>query len=90
MENDFSFPKDIYAKYLATINSVKFTPREIDIIAFISSGRSGKKTASFFSISPKTVENHTHNIMIKLQCNSRESIIDFIEKSLIPRDFFFF
>lgn len=76
-----NYLKDIYDKHLAFINDIKFTRREIDIIAFICSGRSGKKTASFLSISPKTVENHIHNIMEKLGCNSREAIIDFIEKT---------
>jgi len=37
--------------------------------------------ASLLSISPKTVEAHTRNIMLKLGCNSRESIIDFVEKA---------
>ena len=70
-----------YIEHLKIINGVKLTNREIDIIAFFVCGRSAKKIASFFSISPKTVENHTHNIMLKFGCNSRESIIDFVEKS---------
>ncbi|HQS84306.1 MAG TPA: tetratricopeptide repeat protein [Alphaproteobacteria bacterium] len=71
----------LYLESLTLINDVKFTRREIDILAFFVSGRSAKKAASFFSIAPKTIENHTHNIMLKLGCNSRETIIDFIEKS---------
>jgi DNA-binding CsgD family transcriptional regulator len=78
---EFNFPEVIYKEHLKEIQGIKFTTREIEIIAFILSGRSGKKTASFFSISPKTVENYTHNIKEKLRCNSREGIIDFIEKS---------
>lgn len=77
-----SFIQNIYSKHLETINGVKLTRREVDIISFFICGRSAKKFASFFFISPKTVENHTHNIMLKLGCNSRESIIDFIEKSI--------
>jgi tetratricopeptide (TPR) repeat protein/DNA-binding CsgD family transcriptional regulator len=76
-----NFLQDIYLQHLKTINGVIFTLREVDIIAFFISGRGVKKVAYFFSISPKTVENHTHNIMLKLGCNSRERIIDFIEKS---------
>jgi tetratricopeptide (TPR) repeat protein/DNA-binding CsgD family transcriptional regulator len=64
-----------------SINGIKFTPREIDILACILSGRTAKKIASFLSLSPKTVENYIHNISIKLECNSRESIIDFLEAS---------
>lgn len=73
--------QDVYSESLQTISGIKLTCREIDIIAFFVCGRSAKKIASFFSIAPKTVENHTHNIMLKLGCHSREAIIDFIEKS---------
>lgn len=76
-----SFLTDNFLAQLKIINGIKFTHREVDIIAFLICGRAVKKIASFFSIAPKTVENHTHNIMVKLGCNSRESIIDFIEKS---------
>ena len=76
-----SLPIEFYAAHLKIINNVKFRRREIDVIAFMLNGRSGKKTASFLSLSPKTIENYTQNIMVKLECNSRESIIDFIEKS---------
>ncbi len=73
--------EDVYTKNLTTIAGIKFTRREIDIIAFLIRGRSAKKIGAFFSLSPKTVENYTRNIMIKLECNSKESIIDFIEQS---------
>jgi DNA-binding CsgD family transcriptional regulator len=79
--NEYDFFQDIYSCYLKNINGVKFTRREIDIIAFLISGRSAKKIGSFLSLSPKTVANYTHNIMVKLGCNSRQGIIDFIEKS---------
>lgn len=66
---------------LEKINGIKFTFREIDILAFMLHGKSTKKIASCLSISPRTVENHVRNIMGKVECNSREAIIDFIEKS---------
>jgi tetratricopeptide (TPR) repeat protein/DNA-binding CsgD family transcriptional regulator len=77
----FSLPVEFYEAHLRTINTVKFRRREIDIVAFMLHGRSGKKTAAFLSLSPKTIENYTHNIMLRLECNSREAIIDFVEKS---------
>ncbi len=76
-----NIPQWIYLNYLKTINGVKFTRREIDVIACILSGKASKIIATFLSIAPKTVEAHTHNIMLKLECNSREGIIEFIEKS---------
>ena len=66
---------------IKTINGVRFTDREIDIIACLLSRKAYKKIASILAISPKTVEMHIHNIMLRLGCNSRENIIDFIEKS---------
>ncbi|MBY0501788.1 MAG: tetratricopeptide repeat protein [Alphaproteobacteria bacterium] len=74
-------PQDIYAEYLENVNNIKFTRREIDTIAYLLSGRSAKTISSFLSIAPKTIETHMRNIMLKLECNSRDGIIDFIEKS---------
>src|SRR5690606_498854 len=67
-------------KDLEKINGVKFTYREIDVLAFMIHGKSTKKIASLLFISPRTVENHVRNIMMKIECNSREAIIDFVEK----------
>lgn len=66
---------------LEAIGGLEFTHREIDIVACILSGKTAKKIAAFLSISPKTVENHIRNIMLKLGCRTQENIIDFIEKS---------
>jgi len=63
------------------INGIRFTPREFDIISFILNGRTAKKISSLLSLSPKTVENYTRNIMGKVGCSSQEGIRDFIEKS---------
>ncbi|MBL0941731.1 MAG: tetratricopeptide repeat protein [Alphaproteobacteria bacterium] len=79
--NKITFPPDIPIKTLTTINGLKFTAREIDIIACLISGRSSKAIGTFLAIEEKTVETHKYNIMRKLECNSRESIRDFIEKS---------
>lgn len=76
-----SLPIEFYEAHLKTINTIKFRRREMDIVAFMLNGRANKKIASFLSLSLKTVENYTHNLMTRLECNSRESIIDFIEKS---------
>lgn len=72
---------EIYVAHLTTIGGIPFTNREIDVLACILSGRSAKKIASFLSIASKTVESHIRNIMLKLECNSQESIIDFVEKT---------
>jgi Tfp pilus assembly protein PilF len=80
--NEVNLFQDIYYYgLLETICGVRFTPREIDVIACLLSGRATKSVADFLSIEEKTVETHKHNIMRKLECNSKEGIRGFIEKS---------
>ncbi len=79
--NQILLPHFIYSQYLCVIKNIKFTRKEVDIIAYLLSGRSAKSIGYFLSISHKTVETHTRNVMKKLGCNSREAIINFIEKS---------
>lgn len=76
------FLDQTYIKYLHTLNDVKFSLREIDIIACLLNGRTPKGIASFLSVSPRTVETHIRNIMLKTDCHSREGIINFIEKKV--------
>ena len=64
---------------LLKINNIEFTQREIDVITCIMHNRGEKKIAEILGISAKTVSTHIHNIMRKIQCGSREYIIDFIE-----------
>lgn len=73
--------EEIYNQYLQEISGIKFTFREIDIIACILNNRSDKKIAQFLSIAPRTVGTHVHNIINKLGGISKDSIIDFVEKS---------
>ncbi|HQS84548.1 MAG: hypothetical protein B7Y25_06565 [Alphaproteobacteria bacterium 16-39-46] len=75
------FPHDFYLKHLSQLKNIHFTAREIDVMACIMSARRTSKIASFLSINPRTVETHIRNIMLKLECNSQEGIIDFIETS---------
>ncbi|RZI46212.1 tetratricopeptide repeat protein [Candidatus Finniella inopinata] len=63
------------------IEGIKFTNREVDIIACIVNVRGSSKMASLLSISPRTCETHILNIMRKISCNSREGIVDFVEKT---------
>ncbi|MBX9621548.1 MAG: LuxR C-terminal-related transcriptional regulator, partial [Alphaproteobacteria bacterium] len=74
-------PQDLYNAHLKEVNSIKFTRREIDTIAYLLSGKSAKTIATSLGVSPKTVESHVHNIMAKIESNSRDGIINFIEQS---------
>lgn len=73
--------KKIYEEFLSQIKGIKFTLREIDTIACILHSRSDKKIASILNISPRTVGTHSYNVMIKIGCNSKDQIIDFIENA---------
>jgi len=73
--------QELYSNYLHEIGGIKFTFKEVNIIACLLHNRGNKKIAYLLSISPKTVESHIHNIMLKLGNNSREYIIDLVEKS---------
>lgn len=66
---------------LKSIGEVNVTSREVDIISCIVNNRRDKKIASLLFISPNTVRSHARNIMQKLGCNSRETVIDLIEKT---------
>ena len=91
-EEALIFPQEIYSAHLMIINDIKLSKREIDIISCILNGRSAKGIAHFLSISPKTVESHTYNVMKKLDCSSRESLISIMEKSdkiLILKRYYF-
>ncbi len=81
LEISLNKKKDLYENYLSKIGDIKFTFREVDVVACVMHNRGEKKIASLLQISPRTVGTHLHNIMLKLGQNSRESVIDFIEKS---------
>jgi len=83
MQNNafFFFPHTIYLSHLTVINGIHFTPREIDVIACLLHARGTSKIASLLNIASTTVITHIQNVMEKLKCNSREDIIDFMERS---------
>ncbi len=79
--NNLFFLQDLYTDHLATIEGIHFTHREIDIMACLLHVRGTSKISSLLVVSSHTVVTHVRNIMSKLECSSREEIIDFIEKS---------
>lgn len=85
-ENEILWPQEIYAKHLLVINNIRFTSREIDVIACIMHGKNIKGVANFLSnddkqVETRTIETHISNIKRKIGTNAREGIINFIEKS---------
>ena len=72
---------------LKTIGDKSFTPREIDVVSCVLSGKGEKAIASILSISPRGVESHTRNIRQKIGCVGRDGIIEFVEKNHKVEDF---
>ncbi len=73
--------EQLYSSHLQEIGGVKFTAREVDVIACILHNRGEKKIAAILSIAHRTISSHIRNIMGKLSCSSRDTIIDIVEKS---------
>ena len=87
MQNhDLFFPEEFYIEKLLIVDGVRFTQRELDIIACVLNGKGAKNIACFFthngrSLSVKSVETHVLNIRRKIGGNSKDSIINFFEKA---------
>ncbi|WP_341758604.1 NB-ARC domain-containing protein [Candidatus Tisiphia endosymbiont of Ditula angustiorana] len=79
-------PQEMYEKHLLVINNIRFTSREMDVIACIMHGKNIKGVANFLSnedkqVETRTIESHISNIKRKIGTNAREGIINFMEKS---------
>ncbi|OVE80421.1 hypothetical protein BVY01_00385 [bacterium I07] len=58
-------------------DSVKLTPRELDVINLVAEGLSNKEIASRLFIETQTVKNHIHNILDKLQLHNRFETVQY-------------
>ena len=67
-------------------NSVKLTPREVEVINKIADGLSNKEIAEQLYIEEQTVKNHVHNILDKLQLHNRLEAVQYArEKKLLNK-----
>jgi DNA-binding CsgD family transcriptional regulator len=48
--------------------------REAEIARQVAAGRTSREIASALSLSPRTVEMHVHNVLVKLDCRTRVDI----------------
>ena len=53
----------------------KLTPREIEVLQLIAKGYTNSQAADILCISVRTVEFHRHNLMNKLNMNSRAELV---------------
>ena len=80
---DSHLPLKFYPPHLLKIAEKEFTPREIDVIACITSGQTDKRIASLLGITEKGVGSHKTNIFRNLNCkqNPKAILTNFIETS---------
>lgn len=57
-------------------NNIKVTNREKEVLFFLSKGRTAKSVARALNISPRTVRCHIEHIKTKLNCHTKEELID--------------
>lgn len=55
--------------------SPKFTPREIQVINYIASGKTSSEVSDILSISENTVNFHMKRILTKLDCHTRTQAV---------------
>ena len=63
-----------------TINGVKFSVREIEVIQLLRQGKTYKEIGRDVNISPRTVESHVRNAITKAQCRSFDELCALIEQ----------
>lgn len=61
-------------------NNHKLTPRELDVLQLLATGKTNKEIASQLFISQRTVDRHVSNIFAKLNISSRSAATAFAHK----------
>lgn len=61
------------------------TEREEEVLYQLSLGHSVKKIADTLFISPGTVQSHVKRVYRKLDCHSRQEVIDLVDKEMLKR-----
>jgi DNA-binding NarL/FixJ family response regulator len=59
------------------VKSLELTPRELQVVSLIADGLSNKQIARRLSLSLYTVKNHVHNVVEKLQVESRFKAVEY-------------
>ncbi|MBN2415506.1 response regulator transcription factor [bacterium] len=68
------------------INSVKLSPRELEVINLIAEGMPNKEIGLRLFIETQTVKNHIHNILDKLQLHNRFEAVQYArERNLLSK-----
>ncbi len=57
----------------AATSPAGLTPREIEVIRLLASGKSNREIAQALTLSPKTIARHLSNIFFKTGCGTRSA-----------------
>ncbi|PCJ22577.1 MAG: hypothetical protein COA94_08985 [Rickettsiales bacterium] len=72
---------EFYDQKLSHINDIRFTYREMDVLACLVNKLEEEEISLLLSIASQTIKTYIRNIRIKIGNNSRISILRFVEKS---------
>ena len=53
------------------IPAVRLTRRETEVVRMVAVGRTNREIARELFLSPRTIDMHVQNILVKLDCRSR-------------------
>jgi DNA-binding NarL/FixJ family response regulator len=63
--------------------AARLTERELDILRLVVEGLTSRQIAARLVVSPRTVENHVHHLLTKLEQPNRATLVRFaIEQGL--------
>lgn len=62
---------------LRSLDLVRLTPRELEVLRLVDGGLTNKEIAAALSIELQTVKNHVHNLLDKLQLDGRRDAARF-------------
>nr|WP_051054481.1 response regulator transcription factor [Frankia sp. QA3] len=65
------------ARDAATPSTPRLTPREIEVLRLVAKGLSARDAAQRLGVSHRTVQNHVHNVLGKLQLRNRVELARF-------------
>lgn len=69
-------PSGAFQRNDAAIRSLGMTPREVEVLELMTSGRSNEEIAAHLSISLHTVKTHVSSILSKMDATRRTQAID--------------
>lgn len=90
---ELALPRDVQSRFVEEIlhfikpqstqeasAQMTLTPRQLEVLAELTSGDSNREIAERLSISENTLKVHVHNILGKLDLNSRQEAADYARR----------